>query len=292
MAVKYLAGERLIGTAAERAALTTGQPTVQDDMTDQSLWTLGTSCSFVTEESKPALKVTTGASPPNLASRAITLTDNYDEMVIDIDWKMDSANPDMTFVGVVSLMASGIDPFNNLTITNNNKTFTLGSNGSSGGHRYYLWRGKEASGSTDHNQSFDGGVNATTLYYYRIVIDVPTITIYQFASDANRTDYNYGGSSGTIVTTTTITLPTSNCHSSSTTDAAIHSASNKFSHFWTGCFSTGADNTYLYGFKIYENSTVPIAISYPDLPNGATFLTSDTNVLYMWNGTDTWNGVG
>ena len=32
--------------------------------------------------------------------------------------------------------------------------------------------------------------------------------------------------------------------------------------------------------------------TYPSLPNGATFLTSDTNKLYMWNGTDTWNEVG
>ena len=31
MAVKYLAGERLIGTAAERAALTTGSPTYETD---------------------------------------------------------------------------------------------------------------------------------------------------------------------------------------------------------------------------------------------------------------------
>ena len=29
----------------------------------------------------------------------------------------------------------------------------------------------------------------------------------------------------------------------------------------------------------------------PNLPNGATFLTSDTNKLYMWDGTDTWNEV-
>ena len=28
-----------------------------------------------------------------------------------------------------------------------------------------------------------------------------------------------------------------------------------------------------------------------NLPNGTTFLTSDTNKLYMWNGTDTWNEV-
>ena len=31
--------------------------------------------------------------------------------------------------------------------------------------------------------------------------------------------------------------------------------------------------------------------TYPDLPNGTIFITSDTNVHYMWNGTDTWNEV-
>ena len=30
---------------------------------------------------------------------------------------------------------------------------------------------------------------------------------------------------------------------------------------------------------------------YPNLKNGSTFLTSNTNKLYMWNGTDTWNEV-
>ena len=29
----------------------------------------------------------------------------------------------------------------------------------------------------------------------------------------------------------------------------------------------------------------------PELPNGTIFITSDTNVHYMWNGTDTWNEV-
>jgi len=30
---------------------------------------------------------------------------------------------------------------------------------------------------------------------------------------------------------------------------------------------------------------------YPSLSNGSIFITSDTNVHYMWNGTDTWNEV-
>jgi len=42
--------------------------------------------------------------------------------------------------------------------------------------------------------------------------------------------------------------------------------------------------------KIWNGTTSTTAV-YPDLPNGATFLTSDTNKLYMWDGTDTWNEV-
>ena len=41
--------------------------------------------------------------------------------------------------------------------------------------------------------------------------------------------------------------------------------------------------------KWWNGTTDPTV--YPNLPNGTTFLTSDTNKLYMWNGTDTWNEV-
>ena len=267
MAVKYLAGNRLWGTNAERLALTTGGATVEDDMTDSSSWTF-TNASM----SGGYIHIPTGADPPNMATRLITLTDNYDEMCIDIDYKQENGQTDMTFCGLTSVLGN---PYSASTITNSNHTLTIGAYNVAG---YNLWRGKESSGSTDfYVQSTSSPLPTTTLFYYRMVVDIPDITIKRYTSDANRT-----GDTGTIVTDT-YTLDAS--------QTTVYRACNKFSHFWTGCFSTGADNTYLYGFKIYENSTVPIAISYPDLPNGATFLTSDTNVLYMWNGTDTWNEV-
>ncbi len=34
-----------------------------------------------------------------------------------------------------------------------------------------------------------------------------------------------------------------------------------------------------------------LSYTYPNLKNGSTFLTSDTNKLWMWDGTDTWNEV-
>ena len=268
MAVKYLAGERIIGTAAERAGLTTGGATVEDDMTDSSLWTF-TNASM----SNGYIHVPTGANPPNLASRAITLTDNYDEMCIDIDYKMENGQTDMPFCGVVSLMATSINPYNNLTITNSNQTLTIGSTNT---QRYHGWRGKEESGTTDHNAFFGSSPTAsTTLFYYRIIVDIPDITVKRYTSDANRT-----ANSGTILTDTT-TL--------NSTQTAVYRAANQFSHFYTGCYSGNADNTYLYGFKIYENTTAPIAIVYPNLPNGAIFEESDTGKHYMFDGSQTWN---
>ena len=53
-------------------------------------------------------------------------------------------------------------------------------------------------------------------------------------------------------------------------------------------------NTLLAGSSItvYGADDTGTGETYPDLPNGTTFLTSDTNKLYMWDGTDTWNEVG
>ena len=53
-------------------------------------------------------------------------------------------------------------------------------------------------------------------------------------------------------------------------------------------------NTLLAGSSItvYGADDTGSGTTYPNLPNGTTFLTSDTNKLYMWNGTDTWNEVG
>jgi len=42
---------------------------------------------------------------------------------------------------------------------------------------------------------------------------------------------------------------------------------------------------------VYGADDTGTGTAYPDLPNGATFLTSDTNKLYMFDGTDTWNLV-
>jgi len=39
----------------------------------------------------------------------------------------------------------------------------------------------------------------------------------------------------------------------------------------------------------YKNDPEEVVI--PNLPNGSIFITSDTNVHYMWDGTDTWNEV-
>jgi len=282
MAIKYLAGNRIQGTAAERAGMTTGGPTVQDDMTNSSLWTFETGSITGTP---PALHLPgPGAFPPSTnptkkASRLITLTDNYDEMVMDIDYKQTNGTTDMVFAGVSSFMTEGnssTNAFYAQSITSGNHTFVIGS---SNVERYHLWRGKASGSSTDQVQNTGGTPTAATaIFYYRVTFDIPDITVKRYTSDANRT-----ANSGTIVTDA-MTLTSAR--------ATIFRANPKWSHFYTGLYATGSANTYLYGFKIWENTTVPIAISYPNLPNGAIFEESDgTGKHYMWNGTDTWNLV-
>ena len=277
MAVKYLAGDRLIGTAAERAAMTTGGPTVQDDMTDSSIWTFETGSITGTP---PALHLPgPGASysqPTKKASRLITLTDNYDEMVIDIDYKQTNGSTDMPFAGVVTEMTQGNSSTNAFyapSITSGNHTFVIGSTNQV---RYHLWRGNDGS---DQSQSMGTSPTAATaIFYYRVTFDIPDITVKRYTSDANRT-----ADSGTIVTDT-MTLTSAR--------ATIFRSMPKWSHFYTGLYASGSANTYLYGFKIWENTTVPIAISYPNLPNGAIFEESDgTGKHYMWDGTSAWNEI-
>jgi hypothetical protein len=286
MAIKYLAGDRLIGTAAERAAMTTGGPTVQDDMTDSSLWTFETGYDPVHGSitgTPPALHLPgPGASysqPTKKASRLITLTDNYDEMVIDIDYKQTNGTTDMVFAGVSSFMSQGNSSTNAFyapSITSGNHTFVIGS---SNLDPYHLWRGKASGSSTDQVQSMGTSPTAATaIFYFRVTFDIPDITVKRYTSDANRT-----ANSGTIVTAT-MTLTSAR--------ATIFSANPKWSHFYTGLYASGSANTYLYGFKIWENTTVPIAYSYPNLPNGAIFEESDgTGKHYMWDGTSAWNEI-
>ena len=47
----------------------------------------------------------------------------------------------------------------------------------------------------------------------------------------------------------------------------------------------------IHTITVYGADDQPTTPFYPNLPNGTTFLTSDTNKLYMWDGTDTWNEV-
>ena len=57
---------------------------------------------------------------------------------------------------------------------------------------------------------------------------------------------------------------------------------------------TGASQTFEYAdFDVTVDNDLQYTASgaSPSLPNGSVFITSDTNVHYMWNGTDTWNEV-
>ena len=72
---------------------------------------------------------------------------------------------------------------------------------------------------------------------------------------------------------------------------------------WDRTSGSGTDDAASYITKVTANALFDeksslvvfgandLTLVQPSLPNGATFLTSDTNKLYMWDGTDTWNEV-
>jgi len=61
----------------------------------------------------------------------------------------------------------------------------------------------------------------------------------------------------------------------------------------SGAYGRGSGSaTYdIDNIKIWNGVTSVPTLVLPDLPNGSVFITSDTNVHYMWNGSDTWNEV-
>jgi len=84
------------------------------------------------------------------------------------------------------------------------------------------------------------------------------------------------------------------------TDSVYHTTSPSPTTRWSNWADNSPNGTWVMyddalisgygGNNIRMGVSVGVA-SYPDLPNGSVFITSDTNVHYMWNGSDTWNEV-
>ena len=273
MAVKWLDAKRLQGTNAERLALTTGLPDFEDDFDSTSGWS---NSGKITVDSGVANKVYYNGVPDNEtgnhATRALGVTLSDTEWIAQIEWDSltpesggDGTNPLFCLfaAGTTTTVKSANQDFIGIAVHTTSNSPWVG--GLSACH-------KDGSSSYVSGSGDKIGISASTKYYIRLE---------RTADDEVRLSIYSDSFGGTHVSGSpeTYTIPT--------TIGSLNSLI--FVDAQTG---GGGGETYITAdnLKVWNDATSSV-VTYPNLPNGTIFITSDTNVHYMWNGTDTWNEV-
>jgi len=268
LAIKYLAGERLQGTAAERAAMTTAT----------GIWTpIGTAA--------PTINTTTGL----ITSTTNQSTLGNDRLYIDMGFTLGD-----TWIAHYDYTGTSSGGANTRPLGFTDTTVGMAETSGDDIHHYMDTNvnfGKKESGTI--SQSYIGFTFVQNTTYYHVIertSDTST-TIRVYSSNANRTaDTDKNGSLGNDLTRSI------NAGSITGLKYAMSSKNDA-----TG--GTGASHTYtIANLKVWNNETdntpsgtpdfvASATYTYPNLSNGTIFEESDTGKHYMWNGTATWNEV-
>ena len=267
LAVEYLAGERLIGTAAERAAMSSVAATG---------WTFVQSSSITSE----------------------ALAFDFNQHSDDRFYYDLGANASGTWVLTFKM---NIDTIGNPSASNYHMKFGMGDNvagagTSQGGIFFYLnhgsgyqrFGGKSAYSQTNQAGNFGSsspssyGYSADTNYYVKITRSSTTAaTVHVYTNS----DYTNG-----LVFTSTL----------SSVNASL---TVRYMKFWTDAYGDQGSNRYhgtVDDINWYDDTTsisgtptktLTLADVYPNLPNGAIFEESDTGKHYMFDGSQTWNEI-
>ena len=290
MAVKYLAGDRLIGTAAERTALSTvsGISNTVDHSDDY-----GTAGNWNTTESvSGTVHVDDGGNDIGYFENAISNSGNIiwkdlshssvlNTTLSDSAWTITfkfrqedtsaSSNSTGLIVNVSEVVldstTSGTYHINNSN--NNGSHIIIAANT---GNRTWDLETRDAGSRVTHTTVSGFNYSEDTDYWIQLSRNGAVWTGKWFTNS---------NLSGTPVSTATIT------DSSAST---IHTL-KWFSH------ATAADNTSNHGWKakfddlkIYNgDATLTSSYDHPNLTNGTMFEESDTGKHYMFDGTSTWN---
>ena len=283
MAVKYLAGNRLWGTDAERLA-----------MTEWLTQTEGT-LSVAIDTDNNELDFTTGYSTTQLGAGSYDLQStlgsgtNADNAQWVLRYKVDTSSQedDSTMTTMISSTQ------NALTTTSADRIgFVLYSGatywqandfGGWGAGGAQFWTDSSAWGASLNGNTSTLTKNGDPIY---ITIQRTSATVASISLSPN-SDYT---TSAYTITTASTALPSSVqdlryiTFQSASHNTSAYRMTGTISDvkFWNGTNDTSGTPTKTFSFTT----------ALPLLPNGTTFLTSDTNKLYMFDGTDTWNEVG
>jgi hypothetical protein len=287
MAVKYLAGNRLWGTDAERLALTTGT-----DSLGSSADGANGSGTAITIATMSGLTQPTGLATTDCFNQTVSSQTGRIK-ITETTSVLPAGTGDWTVAYWFNI--SSIDQGHNQEVVRHADDFEVNIKDESSGDSTHKYFG--GSGNLEHT------VTSGKWYWGCLVNDSGTVNFYQD---------NVASGDGTTTPYATIVASTNNDTSWNIMGRSNESegfvGQTKDIAFWDRAItSVERGNIYASGAgaspkdvaisdlrAYYEgNSIAPNSASiYPNLPNGATFLTSDTNKLYMFDGTDTWNEVG
>ena len=262
MAVKYLSGNRIWGTNAERLAMTTTtSPTYETDLSSASGWTLDSASFSINTSTEQIVAV----AVPSASIRKATIDTG---ITLGTTWVVRFPyTPTSSGNNCLPLFIANTE---SQISKNGNNGHAIGMSANGGAEATIT----SINGGTSTNGTWITGMSVDTTYYIELINDDTNLSI-KIWQDSDYT--NQHGS------TQTVSDP-------NWTDLDFIQSTGRSDGGNTG---TGGTNEWkINNILIYNGvSSVP-APTYPNLENGTIFITSDTNVHYMWNSSaETWNEV-
>jgi len=253
MAIKYLAGERLIGTAAERTALSSTL-SFSDTYDSTTGWTTHAG-SGITINSNISGALSANAIPDNSANRVskpLGLTLSNTTWFAEFEFMRTSG----TNAHYPFMLAAGTGQV--WDATQDHIGIELDSTG---------MRIKQRNGSTSTGATAIA-ISQSTRYYCTMMRNTADLITFEVRT-VSHSGSHVSGSPGTLATSSS-TSGLTTLHHSGRSDGGGGSSTS-----WQ------VDNVYIYDGILSK--------SYPNLSNGTIFEELDTGKHYMFDGTDTWN---
>ena len=288
MAIKYLAGNRLWGTDAERLAMTVLKEFVDNPISDvwtvvNPIWTIGSGRATVDG---------TANSEPNICRYDLQDTFGSGVNLSDTTWTirwssyLDIVTGSSGFHSMPIGIYSGTGATEDAGTENGIEAMVLDAYGSSSANVYDTYCSWVENGTLHSTYGPYSGHDCDqardTQYWYELPrISADDFTLKTYDADT----YDVADQVGD-----TWTASSDSAYSASDVEAITDLRYVELGYRNGNAGFTGIGwNTLM---EVYnETLTPPATNTLPNLPNGATFLTSDTNKLYMFDGTDTWNEV-
>jgi len=290
LAVKYLAGDRLIGTAAERAALTTGVPTYETDTF--SGWSASGFASI--GSNKVTLAVPTGTYNNNDAMDGVRYdigTANFDDtwtLQFTVKPTVWSTNSTCDYQDGWIMVTSGIGLNYNYVIFALSNTTCNPSTSTRNEYSFALKQGAGFRGHIDTNtsgvQEFMPTITPINSGLTPVVDSKKGIRIRRTASNAFTFEiWNNSDFTGSANYT----------YSSSDTTLAADIEDLRYITIGgnTQSGGNGGNTSEIDDLKFWDGESNAVSLSYPNLTNGTLFEESDTGKHYMFDGTSTWNEI-